>query len=251
MTPAPWAMPYCGPAPAPHALWTHWNLDPVILGGLLVGILTLMVSRKRMTAGGQMAGGLALLSLAVAFVSPLCALSTSLFAARTVHHIVLICVAAPLVALALPRPPRQAMGVVLIATGLQAVVLWFWHAPVLYAAALSSDAVYAVMEVTLFASALLFWSTVRAASAPVAAFGLVLTMVQMGMLGALLVFAEAPVYAPHALTTAAWGLTSLQDQQLAGLTMWAPAAGIYLVSALVLVARWIGPDAAPAKSQMA
>jgi putative membrane protein len=70
-------------------------------------------------------------------------------------------------------------------------------------------------------------------------------MVQMGMLGALLVFAEAPVYAPHALTTAAWGLTQLQDQQLAGLTMWAPAAGIYLVAALVLVARWIGPDRSP------
>jgi putative membrane protein len=243
-TPA-WADPYCGPAPSPQDLWLHWNLDPVILGGLLAGTLLLIWRRDRISSRTRWAAGLALLSFGVAFVSPLCALSTSLFAARTVHHIILICVAAPLVALTLPRPPRQAIGVTLIATALQTIVLWFWHAPILYAAALSSDAVYAVMELTLFASALLFWCTVRAASAPMAAFALVLTMVQMGMLGALLVFAEAPVYAPHALTTAAWGLTQLQDQQLAGLTMWAPAAGIYLIAALVLVARWIGPDRSP------
>lgn len=242
MIPAPWAMPYCGPAPAPDALWAQWNLDPVILGGLLVGTLALVVSRDRLSSRAKWAAGLALISLAIAFVSPLCALSTSLFAARTVHHIVLICIAAPLISLALPRPPRQGIGVTLIAAALQAIVLWFWHAPALYAAALSSDAVYAVMEITLLASAVLFWSTVRAASAPVAAFALVLTMVQMGMLGALLVFAESSIYAPHALTTAAWGLSPLQDQQLAGLTMWAPAAGIYLAAALVLVARWIGPD---------
>ncbi|MGS0132350.1 cytochrome c oxidase assembly protein, partial [Escherichia coli] len=78
-----------------------------------------------------------------------------------------------------------------------------------------------------------------------------LTMVQMGMLGALLVFAGSAVYGPHLATTAAWGLTPLADQQLAGLIMWAPAAGIYLVAALVQVARWIGPDPISPKSRPA
>lgn len=244
MVPATPATPYCGPPPSPDGLWSQWNLDPVILCGLALGALVLALPSGRLSARSRGCGGLALAALAIAFVSPLCALSSALFAARTVHHILLICAVAPLAALALPRPPRQGFAVVMIATALQAVVLWFWHAPDLYQAALSSDAVYAVMELTLLASATLFWLVVRSAAAPTAAFGLVLTMVQMGLLGALLVFAGSAVYAPHLLTTAPWGVTPLEDQQLAGLTMWAPAAGVYLVTALTLVARWLGPDAA-------
>jgi putative membrane protein len=67
-------------------------------------------------------------------------------------------------------------------------------------------------------------------------------MVQMGLLGALLTFAARPLYAPHLASTAAWGFSPLEDQQLAGLVMWAPAAGIYLGAALWLLARWLGPD---------
>lgn len=240
----PAAIPYCGPPPAPEALWSQWNLDPVILAGLAVGVVLLATRYARMTAGARWAGAVALTALAVAFVSPLCALSSALFAARTLHHILLICVAAPLVALTLSRRPKLGIGAVLAATALQAAVLWFWHAPDLYAAALSNDGVYAVMEITLFSAALLFWLSLRGASAPAAALGLVLTMVQMGMLGALLVFAGSAIYVPHLATTVTWGLTALEDQQLAGLIMWAPAAGIYLVTALVIVARWIGPDPA-------
>lgn len=251
MVPARSAIPYCGPAPAPGDLLAHWNLDPVILAPLLVGLGLLVLAAPRLSAGSTRAAGLALLVLAIAFVSPLCAWSSALFAARTVHHILLICAAAPLIVLALPRPPRQGFKVVLIATVLQAAVLWFWHAPALYEAALSDHGVYAVMEITLLASAILFWAAIRSTSAPAAALGLVLTMVQMGMLGALLVFAGSAVYAPHLLTTGSWGLTPVQDQQLAGLIMWAPAAGVYLATALVLVARWIGPDPVVAERQPA
>jgi putative membrane protein len=64
-------------------------------------------------------------------------------------------------------------------------------------------------------------------------------MVQMGLLGALITFAGEPLYAPHLLTTAAWGLTPLEDQQLGGLIMWAPAAAVYLVAALLVAGRWL------------
>jgi putative membrane protein len=37
----------------------------------------------------------------------------------------------------------------------------------------------------------------------------------------------------HALTTAAWGLDPLQDQQLGGVIMWVPG-GVIVVAALVL-----------------
>ena len=54
--------------------------------------------------------------------------------------------------------------------------------------------------------------------------------------------AGAPLYAPHFLTTAPWGFRPLEDQQLAGLIMWVPAAGLYLAAALVLTNRWLGRE---------
>ena len=239
------AIPYCGPPPSPELAWASWNLNPVILAPLILGAVLLAIPAIRLSPRQRGLGAATLLALTVAFVSPLCALSSALFAARTLHHVLLISVAAPLIALILPRPRRMGLGAVLSATLLQAVVLWFWHAPALYAAALSNDAVYGLMELTLLAGATLFWLAVRGASAPNAAFALVLTMVQMGVLGALLVFAGSALYPPHALTTAPWGLSPLEDQQLAGLIMWAPAAGLYLATALVIVGRWLGPDARP------
>jgi cytochrome c2 len=41
----------------------------------------------------------------------------------------------------------------------------------------------------------------------------------------------------HPLT--AWGLTPLEDQQLAGLVMWVPAGLVYLAAALALLASWL------------
>ena len=55
----------------------------------------------------------------------------------------------------------------------------------------------------------------------------------MSLLGAVLTFAPSPLYAPHLLTTAAWGLRPLDDQQLGGVLMWVPA-GVIFTGALVL-----------------
>jgi putative membrane protein len=68
----------------------------------------------------------------------------------------------------------------------------------------------------------------------------------MGMLGALLTFARRPLYAPHADTTLAYGLTPLADQQLAGLVMWVPAALPYLLAAALLAGAWLERPSASA-----
>src|SRR3546814_5156702 len=81
-------------------------------------------------------------------------------------------------------------------------------------------------------------------SAAKAAAALLAMMVQRGLLGALLTFSGSALYAPHLLTTQAWGMSSLQDQQLAGLIMWVPAAGLYLGAAMFLLARWFRQEAA-------
>ncbi|HYC97608.1 cytochrome c oxidase assembly protein [Brevundimonas sp.] len=234
--PAIWA-PYCGPGLGPDDWLARWNFDPVLIAALAVG-LGLVLWR---TSGRERTAGVAAVAvLAVVFVSPLCALGSALFAARTVHHVLLVAVAAPLIAMSLPR---LRVGPLALATAAQAVVFWAWHAPAAYGWALSDDTVYWLMQISLLGTAVWFWTAVRRASAPGAVAALLLAMVSMGLLGALLTFTGQPLYAPHQLTTAAWGLSPLEDQQMAGLIMWAPAAAIYLAAALGVLGRWIGPDA--------
>ena len=115
------------------------------------------------------------------------------------------------------------------------LVFWFWHAPAPYAATLGHHGLYWLMELSLLATALLFWLAALDRRAPGA---LVLptvigVMAQMGLMGALLVFAGTAFYEPHAATTAPWGLSPLEDQQLAGLLMWVPGALPYLALLLV------------------
>lgn len=239
LQPAFWT-PYCGAGPIPGELASRWNLDPWLLAALallvaLPWLRAAMVEQRRLWFVGV---GV----LIISFVSPLCALSSALFSARVVHHMLLIAVAAPLFAWALPRAVGGRLGGPLTWTFVHGLVLWLWHAPAAYAAALSNDAAYWLMQASLFLSALAFWRAVRCASAPAGVGALLLAMMQMGLLGALLTFAGAAVYAPHFATTQAWGFTPLRDQQLGGLIMWAPASAVYLAAALALLGRWLGPD---------
>jgi putative membrane protein len=214
----------------------RWNLDPALLAVLAVATALVL---WRMQGRERIAGLAAIAVLGVSFVSPLCAFSSALFSARTVHHVLLVAIAAPLIARALPV---LRVGPLALATAVQAVVFWSWHSPGLYSAALSNDGVYWLMQISLLASSVWFWAGVRSASAPSAVGHLLVAMVAMGLLGALLTFAEQALYAPHLLTTQAFGVTPLEDQQAAGLIMWAPAAAIYLAAALLVLGRWIGPD---------
>ncbi|RZJ00707.1 MAG: cytochrome c oxidase assembly protein [Brevundimonas sp.] len=229
-------IPYCGPGATPADILARWNLDPILLAVLAAATLLIVLRRS---GRARVLGLTGMAVLAIAFISPLCALSSALFAARTVHHVLLVAVAAPLLAYSLPR---RAVGPLALATAVQALVLWAWHGPAVYEAALSRDLVYWVMQTTILGSAVWFWMGVRQASAPAAVVALLAAMVAMGLLGALLTFISASLYAPHLLTTSVWGLTPIEDQQTAGLIMWAPAAALYLGAALVVLGRWIGPD---------
>lgn len=225
--------PYCGVAPFPDDIFTRWNLDPF----LIVAIPLAAWLMRRAGARRDMAGGA--LALAVfLFISPFCALSSALFSARVAHHIALTAVLAPLAIHAMP-PASRWPGSLGLWTGLQALTFWFWHAPGVYAQALSSDVVYWSMQASLFATAAGFWMALKHSASLPATAALLFTTVQMGLLGALITFAGAPLYAPHAASTAPWGLTALEDQQLAGLIMWGPAAALYLAAGLLLASRWL------------
>jgi len=173
----------------------------------------------------------------VLFVSPLCALGSALFSVRVVHHLILTTLLAPLIVAGLSLHRRRVPGSLAVLTAIQALTFWAWHAPPLYAAALGNDALFWVMQVTITGTAVLWWAKLRQAPSAAAVAALLATMVQMGLLGALLTFANSALYAPHWLTTQAWGLSPLEDQQIAGLVMWAPASAIYLLTALTILYR--------------
>jgi len=216
---------YCGPAIGPADLPAAWNLDPVLLIGLLSGLLLLW-------RHDPLWSSIAFALLLAAFVSPLCSLSVSLFSARSVHHVILIALAAPCLALGLrvSRPFLPALP----ASLLHLLVLWGWHIPSAYSAALSNDLIYWVMELSLLGSAVALWhAALRSAGRLDAAMALLGTMMQMGLLGALLTFAGRPLYEPHLFTTLPYGLSPLSDQQLAGLIMWVPGSLPYLAAGVL------------------
>lgn len=236
-------MPYCGAAPVPGELATRWNLDPILIG--VLALAAFYCWRMTDSAAERRYFGAAIALSIVLFVSPLCALTSALFSVRSAHHVALTAVIAPLLAMAWPVPPGGGRKPsILLWLLVSAITLWLWHAPALYEAALSSNFVYWLMQLSLLGTAVGFWLAVRRASDTTAIAALLGYMVQMGLLGALLTFSPDAIYAPHAHTTQPWGLTPLEDQQLAGLLMWVVGGIVYLGTALVRMQRLLGRDAA-------
>lgn len=247
------AIPYCGIAPLPAEIWSHWNLDPVLIGAaVLAAALYFGGSRTEALVGegtrgerARFAAGLAVASLAL--ISPLCPMSVALFAARVSQHMVLALLAAPLIASGhpvrtigslfrdparKPRPPAIEPGSMrLIAGAAFACTLWIWNTRAPYDATFASTPLYWTMHVTLFFSAIWLWSSLidcpYQEQLSAMAVGLFAAM-QMALLGALLALAPHAIFAAHLLTTELWNLTPLQDQQLGGAIMWVPGCGVFL-----------------------
>jgi putative membrane protein len=154
---------------------------------------------------------------------------------------VLILVAAPLIARGLPGARASTAPLRLwMSTAIFFICLWFWHMPVPYEATFTSTGVYWAMHVMLFGSGILLWRELLEHAPRHTAQALTagtLTFMHMGLLGAVLALADRPMFQWHFLTTQAWGLTPLQDQQLGGTLMWVPGVALFLWSALRSIAR--------------
>ena len=232
-------LPYCGAPPSPATLITRFNLDPVLIAALLLALLLALRFAPDARARRYAACGWAI--AAFAFVSPLCALSVSLFAARIGQHMLLILAAAPLIALALPPGDEPgARARLWSACAAFFIALWFWHMPTPYDATFASTACYWAMHLTLFGSAIWLWREVLhgapAHTLDVLAAG-ALTSMHMGFLGAVLTMAGRPLFFWHLTTTQAWGLSPLEDQQLGGVLMWVPGIVLFLWAALRTLER--------------
>jgi putative membrane protein len=208
-------------------------------------------------------GGVA--ALFIALISPIDAVGAALFSVHMLQHLLLVVVAAPLLLMsdplfvslwALPLQWRRRVGrfwrrattlraawrtlrVAPVAWTVHVAMLWVWHLPSLYESALRNEAVHVLEHSTFFLTALLFWWLLvaphgRRLGVGSAMMYLFAAALQCTILGAVMTFARHPWYPSHYATTRAWGLTPLEDQQLAGLLMWIPAGLVY-VAALVPV----------------
>lgn len=172
-------------------------------------------------------------------------------AAHMLQHLIVMNVAALLFAVAMPLRP-SGRRVVVLATGAQVVALAIWHVPDLYRAAHHDLLLQIAMQASLGAIGLLFWCAILAharTSAWLTIAGLLITAKVFCLLGGLLAFSRRAVYAVHGHPQSwgppSWGLSALEDQQLAGLVMMASCAVVYVAAAIVVFARWLAsPDRA-------
>jgi putative membrane protein len=242
-------LPYCGSVPHPGELLTRFNPDPVLMAALAAAACWHLYSAGSGAFKARAATGW--LVATAAFVSPLCALSVALFSARVGQHMILILLAAPLIASALPVLKQTSKSTRLwLSATFFFLSLWFWHMPVPYDATFASTLVYWTMHLMLFGSAILLWRELLNHQYDRLGEVLVvgaLTSMQMGLLGAILTFATHPLFLWHLTTTWAWGLTPLRDQQLGGVFMWVPGILFFVWAAVRSVGRvWTNLERAKA-----
>ena len=195
--------------------------------------------------------------LAAAWLGPLPALSDHAFSAHMLMHMSVVAVACPLLAAGIAggrfdftRPDagrtreafwRAALCSPFVASALEFVIVWSWHAPGPHHLARHSDAWLVAEQGSFLLVGMLVWLTAlgggpaRRERAAAGIGALLMTSMHMTLLGVLLALADRPLYA-HGNADTVFGLGALQDQHLGGVVMLAFGGASYLAGALWLLA---------------
>lgn len=189
--------------------------------------------------------------LAVAWLGPLPDWSRSSFAAHMSLHLSVVAVAAPLLAIGVAGtaadPSRRWPAVFgpVVASIVEFLVVWAWHAPTLHHAARASTTLLVLEQASFLVVGLALWVSAfggdrvrRRERAAMGIGGLLLTSMHMTLLGVLLALASRPLYVhgPAPVAALPFGLSPLQDQHLGGVLMLAIGGSAYLAGALWLLA---------------
>ena len=256
-----------------------WSFDPLIVFILGVSAIIYSLGLFRLWRTSGRGNGISFnesiafacgwLCAFIALVSPLHPWGEVLFSAHMTQHELLMLVSAPLFVIgrpfvaamwAFPSKTRPRLIPVLhnaplkrswrfltapfVAWAVHAIALWTWHIPALFQATLRSDSVHTLQHASFFLSALLFWWSIIYSRRGAHAYGagvlyLFTTSIHSGLLGVFLTLTSRVWYPAYSETTASWGLSPLEDQQLGGLIMWIPAGLVYIVAALIMFAAWL------------
>jgi putative membrane protein len=168
---------------------------------------------------------------------PMGPLAAQLFAFHMGQHLVLIALAAPLAVLGgLQWRMRPVFAWVLFVG-----IFLFWHIPAAFQQAALHHATLLELA-SILAAAIAFWSTVLAEnplSDGARALMVMTAAVATDLPGVVMLFAPRAICVMPGENAAAFGLTPLEDQQIAGLLMWVPANLAFFGIATFLFARWI------------
>jgi len=249
--------------------WTVWNVDPVLLAGLVTAgglYLGAVLHRRRLDpeAGlptARMAaflGGLGVMFGAL--TGPLHDLSDYyLFSAHMVQHLLLAFAVPPLLLAGTPswladrllRPaPLRWLGRRLTrpsgAFAAFNLVLVAWHLPPLYNRAMAEHPVHIVQHVMILAVSMLLWWPVLSPSQalprapyPVQLLYLFVVGLPMVVVSIFITMADSVLYPYYAAAPRVWAaLTPHADQHLGGLIMWIPGGMIFLLALTVVFFRW-------------
>jgi cytochrome c oxidase assembly factor CtaG len=253
-----------------------WSFEPWVVWPLLVLAVLYAAGSSRLARRGSVDrwrsavlfwAGFA--TLALALMSPLHAYGTRLFSAHMIEHEIMMIVAVPLMVAARPgpvllwgvpdgwrqplmrlfrRPPLgwiwRAGTELTSATLLHTAVIWVWHVPSFFEAAVRNEGLHVIQHLSFVVSAAFFWIAVldrdqRRHGQGAAVLALFFTSIQAALLGALLTFSTKLWYPNGPDPMELIGMTRSEDQALAGLIMWIPACSLYVVAALILMARWL------------
>lgn len=252
-----------------------WNLQPQLVVGLLgqISVYAALTGPLRryfpgsapVEATQRWLFVLGWLALVVALISPIDTLAAYLLTMHMLQHILLTLVGPPLLLLGTPRwlfrPLLRIPGVLPIGQFLTGVVPCFlifntvfslWHVPRFYEAALLNEPIHILEHASIFLTAGLLWwpvcSPLDELPTPQPLLQVVYLFVQTfppTILGAILTFADQPIYRYYERTQSLWGLTPIGDQALAGLIMWIPGSLLFFGILSVVFIRMLnrdGPD---------
>jgi putative membrane protein len=241
-----------------------WSLEPsVLIGVAALAILYLLAWRQARATGethrpgfGRLALFAAgLVAILAALVSPLDGLGDQLLVMHMIQHILLLDIVPILLILGLTkvllRPVTRRLHIIEQRAGylahpafaviLYAGVMWAWHIPAMYDAALRNSGVHAFEHLCFAAAGTLYWwhilspirSRMRLGGLGPVAY-MTSTKLLVGLLGIALAFAPASFYPFYEHHPHYWGLSPSEDQSMAGLTM-ALEQSIVMGIALVVV----------------
>ena len=229
-----------------------------------------LLESKRIYAG---VGGFAAIFIALA--GPFDAFAPEAFWLHMLQHIIISMIGAPLLLLSSPMPAylwampetmRLGAGELLRSKGrLMRTLRWLidpritvplfmgtlyaWHAPILFSAALKNDTVHYLQHFTFFATAALFWwpiigpAPVRSKlSYPQRLLYLLSVVTPTAALAAIFTLSRGIIYDDYLTRPAHWGMTTLEDQTMAGLILWLPGNALYLTALAALFFTWASKE---------
>jgi cytochrome c oxidase assembly factor CtaG len=221
-----------------------------------------------------------LLFIWIATASPLAALDHEMLTAHMVQHLLLMTLAPPLILLGMPRKPLahglpqrllQAIGRPLRSEPVQqlasvvtnpalcwlaaAGTLVVWHIPSVFMLGLRSQVWHGAEQASFLAAGLLYWLPVirplpNSWKWPESSILLYLFLATLpcDILSGFLVFCDRVVY-PVFLSSPAFAVSALEDQQCAGALMWTCVTVVYLIAGSVFTARLLSPQRTPQRTE--